>query len=273
MALAVSGQRHPTAVIDASARIAPDVKIGPFVIIEGAVEIGSGCEIEGYACLSGPLVLGRDNYVGYKAVLGKRPQSRAYQGEPTRLEIGDGNVFQESVTIHRGTIDGGGLTKIGDDNILRKNAHLGHDVILGDGCLLESDVLIAGHVSIGDRCDLSSHVVIQQRVRLGRLVRFDGLGGSTKDVPPFVIQRGYNCVTGLNRAGLMAVGTPPEAIDALGEAFRLVFEEGRPRNDALDRVERELGHFAEVRELLDFIRTTKIGINYIRNDERRNWCA
>ncbi|QDV33747.1 acyl-ACP--UDP-N-acetylglucosamine O-acyltransferase [Tautonia plasticadhaerens] len=273
MTLAVSGLIHPTAVIGPDAEIAPDVRVGPYVIIEGPVRIGTGCVIEGYACLSGPIEMGRENYVGYKAVLGKGPQSRSYRGEPTRLVIGDGNSFHESVTIHRGTVEGGGLTAIGDGNVLRKGAHLGHDVIMGDGCLLESDVLLAGHVEIGDGCDLASHVVIQQRVRIGRLVRFSGIGGSTKDVPPFVVQEGYNCITGLNRPGLQRVGTPPAVISALGEAFQVLFEEGRNQGEALDLVTSRLGHVPEVREVLEFIRGTRIGINHIRNEERRNWCA
>lgn len=273
MTLAVSGLIHPTAVIGPDAEIAPDVRIGPYVIIEGPARIGPGCVIEGYACLSGPLEMGRENYVGYKAVLGKGPQSRTYRGEPTRLIIGDGNSFHDYVTIHRGTVEGGGLTAIGNGNILRRGAHLGHDVIMGDSCLLESDVLLAGHVQIGDCCDLASHVVIQQRVRIGRLVRFSGLGGSTKDVPPFVVQEGYNCITSLNLQGLQRIGTPPSVIDALGEAFRTLFQEGRNQGEALERVESRLGSIPEVQEVLDFIRETRIGINHIRNDERRNWCA
>ena len=221
----------------------------------------------------GPLTLGRDNFVGYKSVIGKGPQSRSYHGEPTQVIIGDGNSFHDYVTVHRGTVEGGGLTAIGNGNILRKGAHLGHDVIMGDGCLLESDVLVAGHVQIGDGCDLASHVVIQQRVRIGRLVRFSGIGGSTKDVPPFVIQEGYNCLTALNVDGLRRTGTPNSVIDALKEAFSTLFEEGRNQAEALERVESRLGTIPEVQEVLDFIRGTRIGINHIRNEERRNWCA
>lgn len=273
MTLAVSGLIHPTAVIGPDAEIAPDVRIGPYVIIEGPVQIGPGCVIEGYSCLSGPLHIGRDNYIGYKAVIGKGPQSRSYLGEPTQVVIGDGNAFHDYVTIHRGTVEGGGLTAIGNRNILKQGAHLGHDVIMNDACLLETDVLLAGHVQIGDGCDLSSHVVIQQRVRIGRLVRFSGIGGSTKDVPPFVVQEGYNCITALNVHGLQRVGMPTPVINALGEAFSTLFEEGRNQGDALERVERRLGAISEVREVLEFIRETRIGINHIRNEERRNWCA
>ena len=273
MTPAISGLIHPTAVIGPDVELGPDVKIGPFAIIEGPTRIGSGCVIEGYACLSGPLTMGVENFVGYKAVLGKSPQSRSYRGEPTALTIGDGNSFHDYVTIHRGTIEGGGLTAIGNGNILRQGAHIGHVVLMGDGCLLESDVMLAGHVQIGDGCDLDSHVVIQQRVRIGRLVRFSGPGGSTKDVPPFIVQEGYNCVTGLNRPALARAGVSPMATDGLAIAFRALFQEGRNQAEALEYVGIEVGHFAEVQELLEFIRGTRIGINVIRNEERRNWCA
>ena len=273
MTPAISGLIHPTAVIGPEVELDLGVRIGPFAIIEGPTRIGAGCVIEGYACLSGPLTMGRENFVGYKAVLGKSPQSRAHRGEPTRLIVGDGNTFHDYVTIHRGTVEGGGLTAIGDGNTLRQGAHVGHDVIMGDGCVLESDVLIAGHVQIGDGCDLDSHVVIQQRVRIGRLARFSGIGGSTKDVPPFIVQQGYNCVTGLNRTSLERAGIAPMAIEALNSAFRILFQEGRSQGEAIDLIQAEVGRFDEVQELLEFVRGTRIGINFIRNEERRNWCA
>src|SRR5206468_4123791 len=110
MSLAVTDLVHPTAVIGPEVELASDVQVGPFAIIEGPVSVGSGCVIEGHACLCGPLTMGRDNFVGHGAVLGKSPQSRAYSGEATALRVGDGNTFREYVTVHRGTIDGGGET-------------------------------------------------------------------------------------------------------------------------------------------------------------------
>ncbi len=273
MSLAVSRSVHPTAVIGPDVEIDRDVQIGPFVIFEGPVRIGRGSVIEAYACLSGPLELGASNYVGYKAVLGKSPQSRAYQGEPTQLVIGDGNSFQEMVTVHRGTVEGGGLTQIGHRNTLQRGAHLGHDVRMGNDCLLAPEVLVAGHVEIGDDCELSSHVVIQQRVRIGRLVCFSGLGGSTKDVPPFLVQQGYNCVTGVNRKGMARAGLPPNAIHAIDQVFQTLLRGGRHHGEALDRAQAEWGRYPEVIEFLEFIRNSRIGVNYVRSEERRLWCA
>src|SRR5262245_23707621 len=124
MALTVSDSIHPTAVIDPEASLASDVQVGPYAVIDGPVEVGPGCVVEAQPCPSGPLSLGRDNFVGYGAVLGKSPQHRGYRGEPTTVRIGDGNVFREFVTVHRGTMQGNGTTWIGDRNIFMIGSHL-----------------------------------------------------------------------------------------------------------------------------------------------------
>lgn len=118
MTLSVADAIHATAVIGPEVEIAEDVKVGPFAILEGDVKVGPGCVIEGHACLSGPLTMGRDNFVGHGAVLGKSPQSKSYKGDPTSLIVGDGNTFREYVTVHRGTTEGGGVTRIGHRNLL-----------------------------------------------------------------------------------------------------------------------------------------------------------
>jgi UDP-N-acetylglucosamine acyltransferase len=269
MTLAVTELVHPTAVISAEAEIAPDVQIGPYAIIEGPVQIGSGCVIEGHACLSGPLVMGRDNFVGHGAVLGKDPQSRAYRGESTLLKIGDANTFREHVTVHRGTIDGGGVTSIGDRNFLMIGSHLGHDTKVGNGCTLVNCALVAGHVQLQDGCILSGHAAVQQRVRIGRLAMISGLGSTSKDVPPFILQQGYNCVSGLNLVGLRRAGMSSETITALREAFRILYKEGRSQSAALERIESDLGHVDEVREFVAFVRESTVGINPARDSTRQ----
>ncbi len=153
---------HPTAVIDPAAEIAANVQIGPYAIVEGAVRIGSGCIVESHACLSGPMTLGADNLVAHGAVLGKSPQHKGYRGEATTLIIGDGNVFREHVTVHRGTVQGHGETRIGDHNLFMIGAHVGHDCRIGDGCTLVNGALVAGHVTLDDGCILSGHAAVQQ---------------------------------------------------------------------------------------------------------------
>jgi UDP-N-acetylglucosamine acyltransferase len=271
MALVYSELIHSTAIIDPEAVIAPDVQIGPYVIIEGPVEIGSGCVIEAQACLSGPLVMGRNNFVGHGAVLGKSPQHRGYRGEPTGLQIGDNNVFREFVTIHRGTVQGNGVTTVGNRNMFMIGSHLGHDVRVGNGCTVVNNALVAGHVILEDDCILSGHTAVQQRVRIGRLAMLGGTGGTTKDVPPFILQQGYNCVTGLNIIGIRRAGFSAESIDALRQVFRILYREGRPLLAALDRIEADFCHVTEVVEFVTFIRQSKIGINPARSRDRESF--
>jgi UDP-N-acetylglucosamine acyltransferase len=269
MPLSVSDLVHPTAVISDEAVVAADAQIGPYVIVEGRVRIGPGCVIESHACLSGPMTLGRDNYVGHGAVLGKSPQHKGYRGEETSLRIGDENVFREHVTIHRGTPQGVGETWIGDRNLFMIGSHVGHDARVGDGCMLVNGALVAGHCILQDGCILSGHAAVQQRVRIGRLAMLSGLGSTTKDMPPFVLQQGYNCVTGLNTVGLRRSGMTSEAILALREAFRILYKEGRTQSNALTRIEADLGNFAEVQEFATFIRESSLGINPARSGERQ----
>ena len=271
MAIAYSELIHPTALIDSDAIIAPDVQIGPYVVIEGAVRIGPGCVIEAQACLSGPLVMGSENFVGHGAVLGKSPQHRGYRNELTSLEIGDNNVFREFVTIHRGTVQGNGLTSVGHRNMFMVGCHVGHDAQIGNGCTVVNNALVAGHVILGDDCILSGHTAVQQRVRIGRLAMLGGFGATSKDIPPFILQQGYNCVTGLNLVGIRRAGFSARSIDALRQVFRILYREGMPLSAALERIESDLGDVAEVVEFVTFIRQSKIGINPARSQDRQSF--
>jgi len=259
---------HPSAVIDPEADLAADVKVGAYAVIEGSVRVGPGTVIESHACLSGPMVMGSENFVGHGAVLGKGPQHKGFRGEATSLIVGDGNGFREHVTVHRGTPGGGGVTRIGDHNLFMVGSHAGHDVRVGNGCTLVNGALVAGHCVLDDGCILSGHSAVQQRVRIGRLAMLSGLASTTKDVPPFVLQQGYNCVTGLNVVGLRRAGVPAGSIAALREAYRILYKEGRTQKGAVERISEDLGHVAEVAELLDFVRGSAIGINCARTGDR-----
>jgi len=271
MMLTMSELIHPTAVIGPEVDIAPDAAIGPYAIVEGPVRIGPGCVIEGHACLSGPLTMGSHNFVGHGAVLGKSPQHKGYLGEPTRLRIGDKNVFREHVTVHRGTVQGGGETWIGDGNMFMIGSHLGHDARVGNGCTLVNGALVAGHVTLHDGCLLSGHSAVQQRVRIGRLAMLAGFAATSKDIPPFILQQGYNCVTDLNLVGIRRAGFSATSIDALRQAFRILYREGMPLPAALEKIESNLGQVPEVAEFLAFIRQSRIGINPARSRERQSF--
>ena len=268
MPLTLSDTIHPTAVIGPEVDLAPDVQVGPFSILEGPVRVGPGTVIEGHACLTGPIEVGRDNLIGHGAVLGKSPQHRGYKGEPTLLKIGDGNQIREHVTIHRGTAQGRGETTVGDRNMLMVGAHLGHDVKVGNDCTLVNGTLLAGHCELHDGCILSGYSAIQQRVRVGRLAMLGGLGSTTKDIPPFILQQGYNCVTGLNLVGLRRAGISGPAIDALRAAFRILYKEGRTQSSALERIEADHAAIPEVVELVTFIRASVNGISTAREGAR-----
>jgi UDP-N-acetylglucosamine acyltransferase len=271
MAIAYSELIHPTAIVDPEAVIAPDVQVGPYAIVEGAVEIGPGSVIEGHASLSGPLTMGRDNFVGHAAVLGKSPQHRDYRGEPTGIQIGDGNVFREFVTVHRGTVQGRGVTTVGNRNMFMCGSHLGHDACVGSGCTIVNNALVGGHVILEDDCILAGGTAVQQRCRIGRLAMLGGTGGTTKDVPPFILQQGYNCVTGLNIVGIRRAGFPHASINALRQAFRILYREGRTLPAALDRIEGDFGEVPEVAEFCRFIRQSRLGINPARSHERESF--
>ena len=258
---------HATAVISAEAELAPDVQVGPFAIIEGPVVVGPGCVIEGHACLTGPMEIGPENFIGHGAVLGKGPQHRHDPGDGTRLVLGMGNVLREYVTVHRGT-NARGETRIGNRNYLMIGSHVGHDVVMGDHCTIVNGAMIGGHAELSDGCILSAHAAVQQRVRIGRLAMIGGLGSTTRDVPPFVLLQGYNAVSGLNVVGLRRAGLSAETVGALREAYRVLYKEGRTRATALDRIEADLGHVPEVAEFAAFIRESTLGISPARESDR-----
>jgi UDP-N-acetylglucosamine acyltransferase len=271
MALLYSELIHPTAVIDPEAMIAPDVQIGPYAIVEGPVQIGPGCVIEAHGCLNGPLVMGRNNFIGHGAVLGKGPQHRSYRGEPTGVQIGDNNIFRELVTVHRGTVQGNGVTTVGHRNMFMVGCHVGHDVQVGNGCTVVNNALLGGHVTLEDDCILSGHTAVHQKVRIGRLAMLGGTGGTTKDVPPFILQQGYNCVTGLNIVGIRRAGFSAETIHAMRQVFRILYREGRPLPAALEQIQTDFGDVSEVVEFVTFIRRSRTGINPARSQDREHF--
>ena len=266
MAIAQSARIHPTAVIDPLAEIGDQVEIGPHVVVEGQVRMGDGCVVRPGAHLIGPLTMGRRNRVFSHAVLGEQPQHLKYDGEPTRVEIGDGNIFREHVTIHRGTA-ASGKTTIGSHNFLMAGAHVAHDGVVGDGCILANGALLGGHCILEDNVFISGNSALHQYVRVGRLALLSGVSGSTMDIPPFIIQQRINCVVGVNVVGMRRAGIPTQHIDAVRRAFHMLYHERMVLHAALERIERELGSVAEVAELTAFIRASKRGINLLNERE------
>jgi UDP-N-acetylglucosamine acyltransferase len=267
MTTAHSPQIHPTAVISPEAVLAEGVSVGACAVIEGAVRIGPNCTIRPHAVLVGPLTMGCGNSVYSGAVLGERPQHMQYRDEPTSLEIGDNNTFRENVTVHRGTAHTG-RTVLGNGNFLMAGSHIAHDCVVGNNCILANGALVAGHCTLEDSCYLSGNCAIHQFTRVGRLALLSGLSTSVKDIPPFIVQQGINCVVGVNIVGMRRAGMSRTDISAVRRAFQLLYLEGHTVPAAMELMNSELAQSAAVQEMLTFLRGSQRGINGMRNHGR-----
>jgi UDP-N-acetylglucosamine acyltransferase len=221
---------HPSAVVAPDAEIGAGVEIGPFAVIERGVTIGAGTRIEAHAIVRSGAHLGVENVVHPFAVLGDAPQDRRHEGEPTRLEIGDRNVFREHVTVHRGTAHGGGVTRIGSGGLFMVGVHVAHDAVVGDAVILANNTLLGGHVILDDHVVTGGQVAIAPFVRVGARAFLAGGAMVERDVPPFVIAAGDRArVRALNRVGLRRTGVPAASVVALERAFAAIFRAGNPR--------------------------------------------
>jgi UDP-N-acetylglucosamine acyltransferase len=256
-------QIHPTAVVSAEAELADSVVVGAYAVIEGKVRIGPNCVIRPHAVLSGPLTMGQGNMVFSGAVLGERPQHLKYNGEPTSLEIGEHNVFREHASIHRGTTYSM-VTRIGSHNYFMGNSHVGHDCLVGDRCILANGALVAGHCILEDSVYLSGNCAVHQFARVGRLALLSGCSATSKDIPPFIIQQGINIVAGINVVGMRRAGLKNDQINAVREAYRLLFRSGLALPAALARMEADMGRLDVIQEMIAFLRRCPKGINTVR---------
>jgi UDP-N-acetylglucosamine acyltransferase len=269
MSSAASARIHPTAVVSAEAVLADNVEVGPYVVIEGRVTVGPDCVLRPHAMLCGPLTMGRGNLVYSGAVLGDRPQHLKYNDEPTSVEIGDYNVFREHVTVHRGTTQSH-VTRIGSHNFFMVNAHVAHDCKVGNRCILANGALLGGHCVVEDNVYLSGNSAVHQFVRVGRLALLSGVSATTKDIPPFVIQQNIDTVVGVNVVGMRRAGLSHAQIDAVREAFKVLFRANLVLPAALAQLEQELGHVDVVAEMVAFLRQSHRGISPMRGRHHRD---
>jgi UDP-N-acetylglucosamine acyltransferase len=259
MPIAESARVHPTAIISPEAELGEEVQIGPYVVLEGLVRLGAGCIIRPHAHLIGPLTMGRNNKVFTGAVIGEQPQHTKYNGEPTRVEIGDGNTFRENVTIHRGTT-ASHVTRIGNGNFLMAAAHIAHDCVIGNNCILANGALVGGHCVLADGVFLSGNCALHQFVHLGRLALLSGVSATTMDVPPFIMMQRINAVVGVNVVGMRRAGIPRAHIDAIRQAFHWLYREDFTVPAALEHIEKQFAAIPEATELVTFIRNSRRGI-------------
>jgi UDP-N-acetylglucosamine acyltransferase len=265
--MSISPRIHPTALVSEQVELASNVVIGPYAVVDGPVRLGPDCVIKPHACVMGPLTMGRGNVVYPGAVLGERPQHLRYNDEPTTLEIGDFNIFRENVTVHRGTTHAM-RTVIGDHNFFMVNSHVGHDCVIGSRCILTNGALVGGHCVLSDNVYLSGNSAVHQFVRIGRLALLSGCSATTKDIPPFVIQQYIDTVVGINVVGMRRAGMTHLQINAVREAFKILFREGQTLPAAVARLERELGEVDAVQEIVAFLRKCPKGINPMRTRGR-----
>jgi len=262
--MASSARIHPTAIISPEAEFGDNVEVGAHVIIEGKVRLGADCIVKHGSYLFGPITMGRANTVYSGAILGEKPQHLRFKDAPTTLEIGDGNTFRESVTVHRGTTHSM-KTVIGNDNYFMVNCHVAHDCVVGNRCVIANGALIAGHCIVGDSVFLSGNCAIHQFVRIGKLALMSACSITTKDVPPFTMHQGVDNVVGLNLVGLRRAGMSHEQINSLRSAFRVLYRQGLPTGAAIERIEAEYGDVDVVQEVVAFLKTTSRGINPMRD--------
>ena len=253
---------HPTAIIHPQARLACGVTVGPYSVIGEGVEIEEDSEVMSHVVLAGPAKLGKRNRIFPYASIGLDPQDTKYQGEKTYLEIGDQNVFREFVTIHRGTADDGGVTRIGSQNLLMAYVHVAHDCQLGNHIIMANGASLAGHVEIGDHAIVGAFCGIHQFSRIGA---YSFLGSYTvvnKDILPYSKTSAERpmSVYGANRLGLERVGLAPEEIDEIQAAFRILCRSKLNTTQALEKLEKEGIKSSHVRALVDFVRTSERGV-------------
>jgi UDP-N-acetylglucosamine acyltransferase len=249
------------AVVSPQAHIAADVQIGPFTVIGAEVSIGAGTWVGPHVVINGPTRIGSDNKIYQFASLGDAPQDKKYNGEPTRLEIGDRNVFRESVTVNRGTTHDKGVTHIGNDNLLMAYSHVAHDCHLGDQIVMANCATLGGHVEIGDWVTMGGLSAVHQHTKVGAYCFIAHNAAVTRDVPPYVMAVGRPAVPhSVNTVGLQRRGFSPEQVLNIRRAYRLLYRSGLKLKAAVEELERCAATQPEIAPFVEFIKRSSRSI-------------
>jgi UDP-N-acetylglucosamine acyltransferase len=252
---------HPTAIVSPNAKIGADCYIGAFSTIGDEVVLGDKVRLESHVVVDGKTSIGDETRVFPFVSIGLAPQDLKYNGEPTATEIGRRNQIREFVTVHRGTAGGGGLTKIGDDNLLMAQAHVAHDCQLGNEIIMANAATLAGHVEIADRANIGAYSGVHQFCRIGLEAFVGGYSVIVKDALPFAISQGNHAKCyGLNRLGLKRRGYSKETVEKLHHAYRLLLSAKLNTTQAVERIKEEIKDCSEVDLLVNFIETSKRGV-------------
>jgi len=253
---------HPSAIVNPSARIADSVEIGPFCVVGAGVEIAARTHLMAHVYLEGPTWIGEDNLLFPYSTIGVASQDMKYKGERAETRIGNRNKIREFITIHRGTQGGGGVTSIGDDNLLMAYVHIAHDARIENRTIMANGVTIGGHVTVGEWAVIGAFTGVHQFCRIGRHAMIGGYSVVTQDVLPFsmtVSERPIK-VFGANKTGLERRDFSSATIDSLHKTFRLLTQSGLNTSQAVERIRSEVPACPEVDELLAFIQTSERGV-------------
>ncbi|MBF0386599.1 MAG: acyl-ACP--UDP-N-acetylglucosamine O-acyltransferase [Candidatus Omnitrophica bacterium] len=258
----MSNKIHATAIIGPEVKLGKNIVIGPYAVIDGEVSLGDGTEVGAHAVLAGWTRFGRDNRIFPHAAIGFDPQDKKYKrGEKTLLEIGEKNVFREFCTIHRGTVEGLGITRIGDNNLFMAYSHVAHDCVVGNGCVLANSGTLAGHVTVEDHVIVGGLSAVHQFCRVGKNAMIGGCSRVVQDVPPYSLcVGGPALVYNLNAIGLRRAGITADSMKHLKEAFRIMFHSGLAKQTAIEQIEREVRLTDHVKHLLDFAKGSERGL-------------
>ena len=254
-----TAQIHPTAIVEEGAQIGENVVIGPFCIIGAEVKIGKGTVLNSHVVVKGITEIGEDNQIFQFSSVGEINQDLKYQGEPTKTIIGDRNRIREHVTIHRGTIQGGGVTRIGDDNLLMINAPIAHDCQIKNRCILANNATLAGHVELDDFVIVGGMSAIHQFVIVGAHVMLGGGSMVSQDVPPYVMAQGNHARPfGVNIEGLKRRGFDKSTLHAIRNVYKLIYRSDK----TLEEVMPEIEHYAKTESAISFF------INFFKRSTR-----
>ena len=253
---------HPTAFVDPAARVAPTCSIGPYCIVGAEVELGENCELMSHVVIHGPAKIGANNRFFPFCAIGGEPQDVSYKGEKTRLEMGDNNAVRECVTLNRGTVKGGGVTRVGSHTLIMAYSHVGHDSVIGDHAMLVNGATLAGHVTVEDWAVVGALCPVHHFVRIGAHSYIGGGTTITQDVLPFskCVQPRDVKVFGTNSVGLERRGFSKERVQKIQHAFRVLVNSKLNTTQALEKLKAEGDQGEDVAMLIRFIEESERGV-------------
>ena len=253
---------HPTAIVDKNAKIPSSCEIGAYCVIGPDVQLGENCSLWSHAAIGGPTQIGSDNSIFPFAAIGMAPQDVTYRGEPTRLEIGDHNEIREYVTINRGTVKGGGVTRIGSHLLIMAYTHVGHDCVIGDHAMLVNGATLAGHVTVEEWAVVGALCPVHQFVRIGTHSYIGGGTTITQDVLPFSMTSAARetHAYGMNKVGLERRGFSKERIRKIHHAYKILLASKMNTSQALERLKAETNRGEDVDTLIRFIEASERGV-------------